>query len=96
MKRCAFYILFFISLACFVVSKSGGDTKQKRAQKLRSKAETMPENVMHKLQTAIKNVKVEEKVAKINDAHASCDDSSNSKDSALINKVMQDRDNLER
>lgn len=94
-------------MVCFALShlSHGGDLDQKqrmRAQKVRKKAEIMPEDAVQKIQTAIKYVELDEKIAIINDAHAAYDesndsDSSDSVDSvALVNDIMKDGDDLDR
>lgn len=108
MKRCAYYIFFFTSMVCFVLmhlSANSGDQKQQmRAQKVRKKAEIMPEDAVQKIQSAIKHVELDEKIAIINDAHAAYDESTDNNDSssgsvdsdALVNDIMKDGDDLDR
>ena len=99
MKKCAYYIFIFTFLACIVsVHNSQWDSKEKRrAQKLRTKAEIMPEKAVQKLQTAIKKVDLDEKIAVLNDAHAAYDNSSSggSEDTSLVNDIMKEEDDLE-
>ncbi|KAL3763488.1 hypothetical protein ACHAW5_010880 [Stephanodiscus triporus] len=97
-KKCAYYIFIFALLGFIVfVHNSEGDKKQKkRAQKLRNKAEIMPEKAVQKLQTAINNVELNEKMSSLADDHeAYYDDTSSSEDTALVNDVMKDEDDLE-
>jgi hypothetical protein len=98
MKKCAYYIFIFTFLACIVsVHNSQWDNKEKRrAQKLRTKAEIMPEKAVQKLQTAMKKVELDEKIAVLNDAHAAYDiSSSGSEDTALVNDIMKEEEDLE-
>jgi hypothetical protein len=97
MKKCAYYIFIFTFLACIVsVHNSQSDSKEKRrAQKLRTKAEIMPEKAVQKLQTAIKKVELDEKIAVLNDAHAAYDDSSSKEEDDLeveVENVLADVD----
>ena len=98
MKKCAYYIFIITFLACIVsVHNSQLDNKEKRrAQKLRTKAEIMPEKAVQKLQTAIKKVELDEKMSVLNDAHAAYDESSSgSEDTSLVNDIMKEEDDLE-
>lgn len=96
---------------CFVLLhlSHGGDLNHQKQQRMRAqkevrkKAEIMPENAVQKIQTAIKHVELDEKIAIINSAHAAYDesndsDSSDSVDSAdaLVNDIMKDGDDLDR
>jgi hypothetical protein len=97
-KKCVYYIFIFALLGfiVFVHNSEGERKKKKRAQKLRNKAEIMPEKAVQKLQTAINKVELNEKISSLVDAHEAYeDDASYSEDTALVNDVMKDEDDLE-
>mmetsp|Transcript_21364 Transcript_21364/g.45660 ORF Transcript_21364/g.45660 Transcript_21364/m.45660 type:complete len:544 (+) Transcript_21364:39-1670(+) len=96
-NACRKYTFWLFTFFAFVVvllgHGDGEDKKQKRAKKLRNKAETMPESEVQKLQKINSKIEINEKYAKLNDAHAMYEDS---EDASLNNGVMEDEDGLSR
>lgn len=93
MKKIAFWVFAFAFLLVLSAGNdSGGSKKEKRAKALRSKAETMPESEVQKLQKINKKIELDEKLAKLNDAHAAFEDS---EDASLNDGVMEDEDDID-
>mmetsp|Transcript_38977 Transcript_38977/g.83968 ORF Transcript_38977/g.83968 Transcript_38977/m.83968 type:complete len:563 (-) Transcript_38977:151-1839(-) len=95
-KICRKYSLWTIAFFAFVIVAIGGsgdgETKQqKRAKKLRNKAETMPEVEVERLKAMKIKADLNDKYAKLNNAHANYEDS---EDAGLNNGVMEGEDDL--
>lgn len=96
-KICRKYTYWTIAFFAFVIVAIGGSSddgetrQQKRAKKLRNKAETMPEGEVDRLKAMKIKADLNEKYAKLNDAHANYEDS---EDAGLNNGAMEDEDDL--
>jgi len=96
-RICRKYTYWTIAFFAFVIvaiggSSGDGETKQqKRAKKLRNKAETMPEVEVERLKAMKIKADLNDKYAKLNDAHANYEDS---EDAGLNNGAIEDEDDL--